>query len=387
MIYNLLLSIFVITIFLCFLTYLLYPLLIAILSKLRPLHISKNKNYLPKISIIISAYNEEKHILSKIKNTLEIDYPKDLYEILIGSDGSTDNTAKIVNELNNNNVRFFDFTTNRGKTSVQNDLVESSTGEIIVFTDAASFLPKDSIKELIYNFSDHNVGCVAGRMVFVSTDSNLNTKSQGLYWKYEVQIRIMESKLGSLIGVDGPLYAIRRDYYVPLKANIISDLITPLLVLGQNKRVILEQHSIIEEEPTQQSEQEFKTRRRITLRGLVGIFSHPTLINPFKHPLLSAQIFCHKIIRWFVGPIVILNFFCCVLLFIYYNNIFFSAILTAYLLLFISASIGWLIRKNKEKNKLFAIPYYFLLVNTAATFGIFDFITKKQAVTWETQRD
>jgi cellulose synthase/poly-beta-1,6-N-acetylglucosamine synthase-like glycosyltransferase len=265
--------------------------------------------------------------------------------------------------------------------------VKNSSGDILVFTDAASFLPEESIKELISNFYDPKVGCVAGRMEFVATDDNLNTKSQGLYWKYEVKIRELESNLGSLIGVDGPLYAVRRECYVPLKENIISDFITPLLVLEQGKYVTLEKNSIIEEEPTQRSEQEFKTRRRITLRGLVGIFSHPILINPFKHPLLCMQIFCHKIIRWFVGPIVIVNFICCVTLFMFSNDIFINIIFIGYVLLFVTAYIGWFLRKKRDTNKLFAIPYYFILVNAAATFGIYDFFTKKQAITWETQRE
>jgi cellulose synthase/poly-beta-1,6-N-acetylglucosamine synthase-like glycosyltransferase len=378
---------FILTILLCLITYVFYPIIIAILSKLTPIKTTKSSEYKPKISIIISAYNEEKHILKKINNTLNIDYPGELFEILIGSDGSTDNTVQIIKESADSLVRFFEFTENRGKTSVQNDLVNKASGDILVFTDAASFLPEESIKELISNFYDPKVGCVAGRMEFVATDDNLNTKSQGLYWKYEVKIRELESKLGSLIGVDGPLYAVRRECYVPLEKNIISDFITPLLVLEQNKYVTLEKKSIIEEEPTQKSEQEFKTRRRITLRGLVGVFSHSILINPFKHPLLCMQILCHKIIRWFVGPIVIVNFICCIILFVYSNSIFISAVLMGYILLFITAYIGWLLRTKRDVNKLFTVPYYFILVNAAATYGIYDFFTRKQAVTWETQRE
>ncbi|MEW8509155.1 MAG: glycosyltransferase family 2 protein [Candidatus Thiodiazotropha sp.] len=372
------------TIFLGLTTYLFYPVSLALLSlflKQRP----RKAEYYPRISIIISAFNEEKDISRKITNTLELDYPKDKLEILIGSDGSTDGTNRILKELDDEQCRIFVFEQNRGKTSVQNDLVDHATGDILVFTDAASFLPADSVHKMIMNFADERVGCVAGRMRFINTDNNITTQSQGIYWRYEVKIREMESMLGSLIGVDGPLYAVRTTNYVPLANNIISDLITPLLVLEQGKKVYLERDAIVEEEPTQKGQHEFTTRRRITLRGLVGLFSHSSLLNPIKHPLLTLQIFCHKLLRWFVGPLIIINFISCFLL-LFYNVQFFYYFFALYLIFFAAAYAGRVFEQKGVKHRILAIPYYFLLVNTAATLGIVDFFKKKQAVTWQTER-
>ncbi len=379
-----LLGIFVITLFLCLTSYLFYPVVLFLLTRFFSNTPDKSEIY-PTISIIISAYNEEKDIVRKISNTLDLDYPKDKIEILIGSDGSTDDTAKILSEHAVSPVRVFNYSENRGKTSVQNDLVTQSTGEILVFTDAASFLPKDAIAKLIQNFSDERVGCVAGKMRFINTDNNLNTQSQGIYWRYEAKIRELESMLGSLIGVDGPLYAVTRNSYVPLEANIISDLITPLLVLDQRKKVYLEPDAIVEEEPTQKGSHEFTTRRRITLRGLVGVFSHPTLLNPIKNPTLALQLFCHKLLRWFVGPLVIFNFLSCILLTIYQIPIF-NYFVFLYAILFLMAYAGKVFEQRGKKHKLLAVPYYFFLVNAAATAGIVDFLLKKQAVTWSTER-
>jgi hypothetical protein len=124
----------------------------------------------------------------------------------------------------------------------------------------------------------------------------------------------VESRIGRLIGVDGPLYAIRRENFIFLEANIISDLISPLLVLAQGKSVVLEEHALVDEEPTTKSGQELNTRRRITLRALVGLKAHSRLLNPMIYPGLSLQLFFHKVLRWFVGPLVLVNILSSILL-------------------------------------------------------------------------
>ena len=381
--FTLFLIIYLLTIFLCLSSYAFYPIVIWAIGRITPLKF-RRADINPHISIIIPAYNEEKSIERKILNTMALEYPKDKVEILVGSDGSNDESATLVKKFANRGVQLLDFKANRGKTAVQNDLVRRSKGEILIFTDAASFLQRDAIKEIVKSFVDERVGCVAGRMRFVDTDSSLTTQSQSLYWRYELKIRELESNLGSLIGVDGPLYAVRQDSYVPLKNNIISDLLTPLLVLEQGKKVVLEPNAIVDENPTLKTVQEFATRRRITLRGLVGLSAYIELLNPFKHPMLAFQIFFHKILRWFVGPLVILNVLaCCALL----GHWLFKYILVAYIFFFLAATLGWGADKLKIKAKILTVPYYFSLVNLAATMGIIDFLRKKQAIVWKPVRN
>ena len=380
--FSFLVYIYIATLLLCLATYAGYPLTIYLIGKIKPQKILQ-KNITPSVSIIISAFNEEKDIEEKIKNTLELDYPKEKLKILIGSDGSMDKTADIVKKYVNKGVIFFDYKTNRGKTSVQNDLVKQATGEILLFTDAAAFLPNNAVRKIVRNFADKQVGGVAGRMRFVNTDKNLTTQSQGLYWRYELKLRQLESDLGSLIGVDGPLYALKRDYYVPLGAHIISDLMTPLLILGHGKKVILDPEAVVEEEPKQRTVHEFTTRRRITLRGLVGIFTFKNLLNPMKHPFLALQIVFHKVLRWFVGPLVILNVLTCIFL---SSHWLFQKIMFLNIAFFSAALLGWGASKVGISYRILTIPYYFCLVNLAATTGIIDFFMKKQAVTWKTVR-
>lgn len=370
------------TFLLCLCSYALYPLFIWTLAKLFPFGV-KQAVARPAVSIIIPAYNEAKDIENKIQNTLALDYPREKMEILIGSDGSTDRTAEIVKRSSNNNARLVEFGENRGKTAVQNDLAKLSKGDILVFTDAASFLKQDAITKLVRNFSDRRVGCVAGRMHFIDTNSNITTQSQGFYWRYECKIRELESKLGRLIGVDGPLYAVRRDCYIPLEKNIISDLITPLLVLNRGKKVVLEPEAVVYEDPTLKSRQELITRRRITLRGLASLFAHSELLNPLKSTLLSAQLFFHKILRWFIGPLVMVNGLACTFL---SSNQIFATILIFYVLFGMAALGGWVLDHFGMRNRVFAVPYYFTLVNLAATLGIIDFFRRKQAISWTPTR-
>lgn len=381
--FNIILAIYLLTFALPICSYAVYPVIIWIIAKIFPLKINL-KEITPHISIIISAYNEERNIARKLKNTLALEYPRDKFEILVGSDGSTDNTGLCVKPYIERGVQFVDFKLNRGKTAVQNELVKRSKGEILIFTDAASFLTPNTVKKIVRNFADNRVGCVAGRMRFVDTDTNLNTQSQGLYWRYEMKIREIESGIGGLIGVDGPLYAVRRDNYVPLGNNIISDLITPLLVLEQSKKVVLEHDAVVEEGPTLKTTQEFNTRRRITLRGLAGISSYRSLLNPIRHPLLVFQIFFHKILRWFIGSIALLNVVACIALSTHW---IFKTILATYLFFFLASALGYLFARFKIKCRILTVPYYFCLVNFAATMGIVDFFRRKQVITWETIRD
>ena len=286
---TLFLALFLLTAFLCSASYILYPLIIRIIGYIWPFEVQASEIE-PFVSIIIPAYNESKNIENKIKNTLTLDYPKDKIEIFVGSDGSQDETPNIVERYAPRGVKLYDFKMNRGKTAVQNDLVKHSKGEILVLTDAASFLPADALRKLVRRFADDRVGCVAGKLRYVQTDRNLTTHSQGLYWRYEVKLRELESQLGHLIGVDGPLYGVRRENYVPLSPQIISDLMTPLLVLKQGKRVVLEPEALVDEDPTINTGHEFTTRRRIALRGLVGLSTFKGLLNVFKTPLLTLQL-------------------------------------------------------------------------------------------------
>ena len=273
------------------------------------------------------------------------------------------------------------FDENRGKTITQNDCVKAAQNEIIVFMDAASLCDKNALNEIVSNFADTRVGCVAGKIEFITSKDSIVTESQGLYWRYEQFLKRSESKLGSLVGVDGPLYAIRKNLYIPLESTMISDLLTPLLVIKQGFAVILEPNAVTYEEATKSSKDERKTRRRIVLRGLIGLRRHCELINPCRYPLLAWQIISHKILRWLVGGFFVCMFFSATML---AKSIVYFFILLCMILFLILAFIGFINPANK--NNLFVIPYYFTLVNGAALLGVIDFFRGKQIVSWKPVR-
>lgn len=363
-------------------TYVVYPLALTLIPRFQRSY-ETGGDFEPTVSILIAAFNEGRHIEAKLLNTLAAEYPRDKIEVLVGSDGSTDDTVEILTGLSDPRFRLHVFGENRGKTAVQNDLVARSSGDILVFTDAASFFAPEAIRKLVDNFRDARVGCVAGCMRYIGTDTNLTTRSQGLYWRYETMLRGLESRIGSLIGVDGPLYAVRRECYVPLEPHMISDLLTPLLVLEQHRKVVLEPEALVDEDPTVKVEQEFRTRRRVVLRGLTGIWAHRRLLNPFRQPLLATQLFLHKLIRWTVGLLAIVNLAAA---FALASHWFFLAITVAYGVLFAAAALGWILDQLGITIRAFAVPYYFTLVNAAATMAVIDFFRRRRATTWQPAR-
>ncbi len=363
-------------------TYLGYPLILWLAGRLKPFR-PHRAPILPRVSVIIPAFNEGKDIGRKLENTLSLDYPAEKLEILVGSDGSTDDTCAIAQGYAARGVRLHAFPKNRGKTAVQNDLVALSGGEVLVFTDAAAYLRPDSLRNLVAPFADERVGCVAGCMSFGGGESNLTTRSQSLYWRYELWLRRLESRLGAMIGIDGPLYAVRRSSYAPLAPHIISDLITPLLVIRQGRRVVMEEGAPVVEMPNRNAATEFSTRRRIVVRGLVGLFSHASLLNPFQFPVPALQIVSHKIIRWSVGILALLNFLSCLML---ADSTLFRLLSVAYCLFAFAGVLGWLAARIGRPVRALLIPYYFTLVNLAATLGILDFIRRRAVVAWNPVR-
>lgn len=367
----------------CLYVYFGYPLLVYALGLLRgpgPVY----ERHEPGVSIIISAYNEEKHIREKLENTLELDYPEEKREIIVGSDGSSDATVDIAMQFADRGVRVLDFETNRGKTAVQNDCVHQASGEALVFMDAASMCNREALRNLVRHFSDPTIGCVAGRIEFVDRAGNLVGASQGLYWKYEQALKRMESRIGALVGVDGPLYAVRRNAYVELADDMISDLITPLLVREQGLSVVLEPEAVALEDATKDSSGEFATRRRVVARGMLGLARIAHLLNFAKYGFLSLQILSHKILRWCVGSFAIIMFASSVVL---YSQPMYAALAAAQAVFYLLAAIGFATVLTGFRPLFLTIPYYFVLVNVAALAGIFSFLRGERIVAWKPTRD
>jgi len=319
-----------------------------------------DENILPTVTLIICAYNEEKNILNKLKNVEELDYPLEKMQVILANDGSNDNTVKIAKNFNLVNILSLDRV---GKTSAQNKAVEIAENDILVFSDANSIYRQDAIKKLVRNFADKRIGAVCGELHYHEEKSE-----ESLYWNYEISIKKGESRNGRLIGANGSIYAVRRDSYIPLPKDAISDHLEPIKIYGNGLDVIYESEAVaIEDAP----ENILLRKRRIILRSLISIKYILNELNPFRKRSIYIPYISHKLIRWFSPLFLILIFLSSGLLMNYsgiYLYIFYSQILFYLLGLIISP-----IR-------------YFLKVNIASLLAITDWFLGKKQDTWEVIR-
>jgi cellulose synthase/poly-beta-1,6-N-acetylglucosamine synthase-like glycosyltransferase len=248
--------------------------------------------------------------------------------------------------------------------------------------DAASMCSRGALKMIARNFTDPRVGAVAGTLQFVTDQDSLVTESQKLYWSYETFLKRYESRLGALVGADGPLYAVRRDLYRYIDPALISDFITPLLVRQQGYAVVLEKHALAFEYATRTSSDELNTRKRIIIRALDSLFRHPDSFNVFHDRILFVQIIARKVLRWLGGILFLCMITAAAVL---STDPVYLALLVSLLLFVISGIPGLFV--PGMKSGLFRIPYYFLLVHFAGLAAFIDFLAGKRVVKWQPVRE
>jgi len=364
--------------------YLGYPCLLILLSIFKGEKIARGKRFTPSVSLVVVAYNEEKVIRQKIENSLVLDYLHDKLEIIVASDGSTDKTNVIVAEYADKGVRLSHSIERKGKTAAQNDAVLKSSGEVIVFSDANAMYARDAIKKLVRNFDDKRVGCVCGELKYTNSSESVAGKSESLYWKYEKFLKRKESQVSSLLGVTGSIYAVRRALYVPLKQDIISDFVEPLEIVRNRHKVVYEPEAISFEKASADMKTEFERKTRIVTRSIRGLFNERELLNPFKYGIFSIQLISHKLLRWTV-PLFLIGLFVSNLV-LWDNGNTYRILLVFQIVFYLSALVAWVFELIGSQIKLFYIPYYFCMVNSAALIGWFKYLTGQKDVIWETAR-
>ena len=360
-----------------------YPLVLVIISKFRRLKHKSSENYLPKVSLIIAAFNEEKIIEEKIKNSLSLDYPQDRLEIIIASDASTDQTDEIARSYQNQGIILYRQDEHLGKTNVQNEATKIAQGEILVFSDATGMYNKYAVRKLIRNFADPNIGCVAGELKYVSLDQEKSEEGEGIYWKYEQFIKRIESRVSSLSGANGAIYALRKNLYVPLSSDIISDFVEPLEIFKNGHRVIYEKEALCFEKSSKGITAEFRRKVRIIVRGLRGLAFEKALLNPLKYGLMSFQLISHKLLRWFLPlfliTLILANFFLI-------SSPFFLVLFWLQIIFYLFAFVGLILDKSDIDFKLFYLPLYFCTINLAALIALIKFTKGEKKVIWQTER-
>jgi cellulose synthase/poly-beta-1,6-N-acetylglucosamine synthase-like glycosyltransferase len=362
-----------------FYIYLGYPALVVLLSKIRPKQVNKDF-YQPQVTILISAYNEERYIEETIKNKLGLNYPKDKMEIIVISDGSTDRTDDIVRKYLNHGVRLLRQEPRAGKTSALNLGVQRAAGKILVFSDANSIYEQNALAFLVQNFNDPEIGYVTGKMIYTNPDGTVIGDGCSAYMKYENYLRKLETKAGSIVGVDGGVDAVRKSLYQPMNPEQLPDFVLPLRVIEQGYRVIYEPMAILREPALQSSKDEYKMRVRVSLRALWALYDMRHLLNIKRYTVFTLELFSHKYLRYMAFIFLICLYFSNMALWNEHEKfkILFSMQNFFYLTVFLSLILD----KLGYSSKLFFIPYYFTLINLASAHAFMKFFIGHKQIIW-----
>jgi cellulose synthase/poly-beta-1,6-N-acetylglucosamine synthase-like glycosyltransferase len=358
--------------------YAIYPCLAAALSTIRSRSV-RRAPITPKVTVVISAYNEVRYIEATVCNKLAQDYPADLLDVMVASDGSTDGTDDVLRRLagRSSRVAYFRQEPRRGKTAALNSLVERAGGEIIVFSDANSMYRPDTVRRLVENFADPSVGYVSGKMIYVNPDGSTVGDGCSAYMRYENWLRGRETLFGSVVGVDGGVDAVRRLLYRPMEADQLPDFVLPLQVVDQDYRVVFEPLAQLCEDTLTDSSAEFRMRVRVSLRSWWALLSEASLLNPLRRPLFAWQLWSHKVLRYLsflpLAAACILN----VILATVSN--FYLALLGVQLLIWLAVWAG--ARGSRLSVARFA--YYFALLNAASAVAFVRFVGGHKQVLWQ----
>jgi cellulose synthase/poly-beta-1,6-N-acetylglucosamine synthase-like glycosyltransferase len=363
-----------------FYTYAGYPLLIALVSGLRPRPVRRGEIE-PTVSVIITAYNEERDLPTKLDNTLALDYPRDLLEIIVASDCSTDRTDQIAREFAAHGVRLHRQSERLGKTAAQNAAVQQARGEIILFSDATSLYEPSVLRATVPNFADAEVGCVAGRLIYVDPlDSHVGRGARS-YWGYETFLKRQESRAGSLIGASGCLYAVRKSVYVPLYHEACSDFIIATKMVEQGLRAVYEPNAVCTEQTNRQNDKELKMRVRIIAQTFTDLWRHRSMLNPFRSGFYGVQLFSHKVMRYLV-PFFLMGLFIASAV-LAASAITYRLIFAAQLAGYACPALAWMLDRVGIRSRLLAFPQYFFLANLASLIACYQFLRGERYARWE----
>ncbi len=355
-----------------------YPLVLRTLTVFRNREVQKGEIF-PSVSFIITAYNEEKRIREKIENTLKQDYPRDLLEIIVASDASTDQTDAMVRDYRAHGLRLIRTPERKGKENAQWHAVEAASGEVLVFSDVATLLDPNGVRNIVKNFSDPTVGCVSSIDRLIDTEGKLS--GEGAYVRYEMALRSLESRANTLVGLSGSFFAARREVCRPWAPDLQSDFNTLLNSVRRRLRGVLDVESIGYYKSITDEAKEYDRKIRTVVRGIHVFMRHLSFLNPLQYGLFSWQLFSHKLCRWLV-PFGMISIFLTDLILFPYSAVY-RALFALQILFYIVAIVG--IQLGHVLNRSFLkIPAFFVLVNLSILHAWYRYLIKgEQIVLWE----
>ena len=357
-----------------------YPLLVWLLGRVRPLTL-RRETFTGRMSVVIAGYNEGGRLAKKLESLFASDCASQIEEVLIGSDGSDDNTAEVIATYGDPRVRLVTFTERRGKPAVLNDLVPQCRTELVLLMDARQTLEPSALSRLAACFADERVGVVSGELVFRSENAD-STAAEGIgaYWTYEKFIRKSESRFRSVPGATGALYTIRKSLFRPIpEQTLLDDVVIPMQAIEQGFRCLIEPGAIAYDTPSQSTQQESVRKRRTIAGAAQLIINQPRWLLPWKNPIW-IEFLSHKIAR-LCSPVL--------LLVVAGTNIalagqpLYDFMLTLQFCFYSAAGVGYLFQRQGRKSSLFGLPLMFVSLNTTTTGALWDALRGRFRATWQ----
>ncbi len=364
--------------------YVVFPLMLLVRGALWP-SAYRRGDVTPRVSLIIIAHNEAPSIAAKLANLLELDYPRELIEIIVASDGSDDGTNEIVRPYADRGVRLLDLP-RRGKIPTLNAAVEHAGGEILVFSDANSMFSPESLRRLVAPFADERVGAVAGNQRYLRGGANAASIGERLYWNIDRVLKRMQSRSGNAIAATGAIHAIRRELFRPVPSAVCDDFVISARAIEQGYRLAFEPEAVAYECTATSDEAEFARRTRIVVRGLRALWVLRRLFNPLRYGFYSVQLASHKLLRWSGGWVLLALLVSSIVL--CRAGWVYSALCIAQLACYSGALIAMALRNTRWRwlTRPLALPYYFSLVNLATVRAWLRILSGARIDSWDPHR-
>ncbi len=382
--------IFWISVFLIFQSYVVYPLVLHLLSlnkKNNEIFLSRDEN-LPFVSVILSVYNEEQVIVEKLRSIFGTNYPEDKFELLVGSDGSTDKTNSILKlySVEHSSLRFFQFSERKGKGQVINNLRKEAKGEILIFTDAQVMFTPDLIFYLTRHFKNTAIGLVGANIVNKRIDTSGISVQEWSFMSREIRLKYMEGKVwGTMNGAYGACYAMRNELFTPVPEGYsVDDFFITMKVLEKKYKCILDLEAVGYENVPNRIREEFRRRIRISAGNFQNlVYFYKLLWPPFTG--LSFSFLSHKVLRWICPFLLILVIISNI--FLYSFHPFYMGTLYTQAILLVIPFIDHLLRKIGLHIVILRFITHFYTMNLALLAGFLKFIKGSETDIWQpTQR-
>lgn len=373
-------------------TYVGYGVLLYLIIKIRRffkigIKPKPNPDYEPEVTLFIAAYNEKDYVEAKMKNSLELDYPKEKLNIIWVTDGSNDGTPDLVRKYPNTTVHHLDV--RNGKIGAMNRGMAFVKTPIVIFSDANTGLGKESIRRIVNLFATPNVGCVSGEKRIINRESDVASGAgEGLYWKYESTLKKWDAELYSVVGAAGELFAIRTKLYRHVEHDtLLDDFIISLRVAQDGYTIQYDPDAYAIETASANVKEELKRKIRISAGGIQAIVRLGSLLNIFKYGTLSFQYISHRVLRWTLTPVCLLILIPLLLALALFEGIFslglYSLLFWLQLFFYVAALSGWFLENRETRIKILFVPYYFFIMNLSVVLGFFRYLRKSQSVNWE----